>query len=95
MAREMKMVIILREDKGSIGISSPDCDPLFSTFEGSLEQALERLPELVAEAQQQWDSNPRYPRCETPLPSQKEAAAAPSRVSSPKREAAKTQPSMF
>jgi hypothetical protein len=60
MNEELKVVILLKGNRGSIGVQSPECDPMFSTFEGSLGQALERVPELVAEAQQKWDESPRY-----------------------------------
>ena len=64
----LKIVIILKGDRGSIGIQSPDCDPVLATFEGGLEQALERVPTLTDEARTRWDSNPLYPKCEQPLP---------------------------
>jgi len=96
MSREMKIVITLRENRGSIGIQSPDCDPVFCTFEGNLEQALERVPELVSQARQRWDSNPRYPRCEHPLPPQT-APAQPERTTRPQQRQTTTasQPRMF
>ena len=70
MSDEIKVVIVLKEDRGSIGVQSPNCDPVFDTAEGGLGAILERVPALVEEAKQRWESNPRYPRCETPLPSQ-------------------------
>lgn len=93
MSQEMKIVITLRENRGAIGIQSPDCDPLFSTFEGSLEQALEMVPGLVAEAQQKWDENPRYPKCEHPLPSQ--AVPAQPQLTTRPQAATTSQPRMF
>jgi hypothetical protein len=67
MSEEIKIVIFIKGNRGSIGIQSADCDPIFATFEGDLGTALERVPELVEEARQRWDSTPRYPICETKL----------------------------
>jgi hypothetical protein len=93
MNEEIKVVIALKENRGSIGVQSPNCDPLFVTFEGELEVALEKVPGLVAEARQRWEENPRYPKCESPLPSQTQPAQPAQR---PTRQAASTaQPSMF
>lgn len=96
MSDEMKIVITLKENRGSIGVQSPDCDPVFVTFEGDLEQALEKVPGLVIEARQRWDSNPRYPRCEHPLPPQT-APAQPERTTRPQQRQTTTasQPRMF
>jgi len=94
MSEEIKVVVALKENRGSIGVQSPDCDPIFLTFEGDLGLALERVPGLVAEARQRWESNPRYPKCETPLPSQAPPAQPAPRSAS--RQAASTaQPPMF
>ena len=59
---ELKVVISLKGEKGTIGIQAPDCDPVFSLFEGGLEQALDRVPGLVSEARERWEQSPRYPR---------------------------------
>ena len=58
---ELKIVISLRNGRGSVGIQAPDRDPVFFVFEGDLEQALERVPGLVSEARERWERNPRYP----------------------------------
>ena len=67
---ELKVVVTLKGGRGFIGIQSPQCDPVFTTFEGGLEAALERLPGMVEEARNRWAQSPRYPKCQTPLPSQ-------------------------
>lgn len=59
---ELKVVISLKGEKGTIGIQAPNCDPVFSLFEGNLEQALGRVPGLVSEARERWEQSPRYPR---------------------------------
>jgi len=94
MSEEVKVVILLKGERGSIGVQSPDCDPLFVTFEGNLGLALERVPGLVAEARRRWETNPTYPKCETPLPSQAQPAQAVPR-SSPRQATSTAQPQMF
>ena len=70
MSEEIKVVIILKGNRGSIGVQAPNCDPALETFEGGLEAALERVPRLVEEALSRWAEAPRYPKCLSPLPSQ-------------------------
>ncbi|MCK4299479.1 MAG: hypothetical protein KAX80_08095 [Planctomycetes bacterium] len=72
MSEEIKVVIILKDNRGSIGVQAPDCDPALEVFEGSLQAALERVPGLTEEALSRWAETPRYPKCESPLPSQKQ-----------------------
>ena len=67
MSDELKIVIFLKGNRGSIGIQSPNCDPVFSTHEGDLQSLLQVVPAKVEEARTKWDSNPRYPKCETKL----------------------------
>ena len=67
MSEEVKIVITLKGHAASIGVQKPDCDPFFSRVEGDLPAVLKSVPGLVEEAQRIWDSNPRYPKCETPL----------------------------
>ena len=47
MSAEIKVVISLKDGRGFVGIQSPNCDPVFTTLEGDLEAALERVTELV------------------------------------------------
>lgn len=77
MSGKIKIVITHEENKGLIGVQSPDCDPVLRTFEGDLGSGLERVPAIVEEARQLWEANPQYPKCETPLPSQAVPAQAP------------------
>ena len=64
--RELKVVIVLKDDKALVGVQSPDCDPVLSSFEGDLSTALQQVPGLVDQANQQWDANPRYPKADLP-----------------------------
>lgn len=93
MSDEIKIVIAHKEDKGSIGVQSPDCDPIFRTFEGDLGAGLERVPGVLEEARQLWESNPQFPKCETPLPSQTEPPQAPRQTSQSTKQS--DQPLMF
>lgn len=70
MSDEIKIVIKLKGDAATIGISKPGCDPIFRTAEGGLGAIMTRAGEMVAEAAAIWNTNPRYPKCETKLPSQ-------------------------
>jgi len=87
---EVKIVITLKGHGASIGIQKPDCDPVLSRVEGDLPAVLEAIPRLVEEAKQKWQSNPRYPECETDLtpPSPPTTRAEPHRTPS-------AQPPMF
>jgi len=67
MSDEVKIVITLKGQTASIGVQKPDCDPVFSKVEGDLAAVLKGVPRLVEEAQKSWESNSRYPKCETPL----------------------------
>lgn len=88
---EMKIVIILKGENVMLGVQSPDCDPVYTTMKGTLAAALKKLPKLVEEAKQKWDSNPRYPKADLPTPP---PAPAPARTpSAPKPKPA--QPSFF
>ena len=91
MSEEVKIVITLKGQAASIGVQKPDCDPIFSKVEGDLPAVLESVPGLVEEAQTSWESNPRYPKCETPLPSQ--AVPPPQPRSEPR--STSSQPAMF
>ena len=59
---EIKVVVTLKGNKGSIGIQSPNCDPVISIHEADLQSLLEMVPAMVEEARRKWDSNPRYPK---------------------------------
>ena len=92
-ANEMKVVIILKDDRAMVGVQSPDCDPVYKTMEGSLATVLEKVPALVAEAKQQWAANPRYPKADLPKPPPSPTPArTPTASSTPKKP---PQPSFF
>jgi len=95
MTAEIKVVISLKDSRGSIGIQSPNCDPVFTTLEGDLEAALERVTDLVQQAREKWAENARYPKADVPQPP---PPPQPSRAQSPRgqtSQAQRPQPSMF
>lgn len=67
-SNEMKVVIVTKDDNVLLGVQSPDCDPVYKTMKGSLSAALKKVPALVAEAKQQWEAAPRYPKADLPEP---------------------------
>ena len=90
-SNELKVVIIMKEDKIMIGAQSPDCDPVYETFSGSLAGALKRIPKLVSGAKEKWLATPRNPEANLPKP---EPRPAPARTpTAPKAKPA--QPSFF
>ncbi len=94
---ELRIVILTRGTAASIGVQSPDCDPVFIMLTGDLPAVLESVPEVVAAARQKWQISPRYPKCETPAPEPTVAAgtAAPRRVGTPAPAKESPKPKMF
>ena len=54
MNAQVKIVIVLKEGKSSVGVQTPGCDPHISIVEGGIEPALEKVPSLVKQAQGKW-----------------------------------------
>jgi hypothetical protein len=65
---QMKIVIALNSEKSSVGISKPDCDPIFNVVEGGLDAVIARLPELVRTAEEKFAAAPRNPQSNLPEP---------------------------
>jgi len=94
MAREeLRISILIKEDKVFLGAQASDCDPKMATLQGDLTAALERVPSFVAEANEQWDASPRNPKSTIPEP----VPPAPAPRSTSKSAAATepAQPPMF
>lgn len=88
MASEMKVVIVVKEGRGSVGIQVPECDPVFHIIqEGGLTAAIAKVPELVQQAEQQWASSPRYPKTTVVTP-----PPVPPRTPTPAAAAKKPEP---
>lgn len=96
MSAQVKIVILLRDGKASVGVQSPGCDPQIFIAEGSLEEVLGKVPGLVKQAQEKWAQSPQNPRSSivTPSPSPSPARTSASAGSSTKA-ASKDQPSFF
>ena len=90
-ANELKVVIIMRDNRMMLGVQSPDCDPVYETLEGTLAAALKRVPKLVEEAKARWETSKLNPKCETPLPQEQPVTTSRPR----KTTAPSAQPSMF
>lgn len=95
MSDEVKIVINLKGDAATIGISKPNCDPIFRTAEGGLGAVMTQAGELVAEANAIWDSTPRYPKCESKLPSQETPPARTTTTRATQAAPKKDQPVLF
>jgi hypothetical protein len=67
MSEELKIVIVLKESRASVGIQGSECDPVLSLVNGTLPEILAAVPALVDQAHAQWTSGKRYPKCETKL----------------------------
>ena len=74
---ELKIVIILKADKVMLGVQSPDCDPVYTTLQGTLAAALKAVPKLVKEAKEKWSTTPRNPKADLPEPEPSSTPAAP------------------
>ncbi|GAH39407.1 unnamed protein product, partial [marine sediment metagenome] len=91
LSNELKVVIILKDDRIMLGAQSPDCDPVYETLTGTLAAALKRVPKLVAGAKEKWATNPRNPEANLPKP---KPSPTPARTpAAPKEKPA--QPSFF
>ncbi|MDP2729163.1 MAG: hypothetical protein Q8O55_01615 [Dehalococcoidales bacterium] len=94
---ELRVSIIIKEDRIFLGAAASDCDPKMATLQGNLQTALERIPSFVEEANLQWDAAPHNPKSTIPEP----VAKAPTRTATTaakKQGAAKAvpaQPKMF
>ncbi|GAI90326.1 unnamed protein product [marine sediment metagenome] len=94
---EIKVIIVLKADRIMLGVQSPECDPVYQTSQGTLADALRRVPALVGKAKHKWDASPRNPKADLPDPPPSEV---PARVSGPsgakgKSSESKAQPLMF
>ncbi len=65
---ELRVNIIIKEDRIFLGAQSTDCDPKMAVLQGNLQTALERIPSFVEEANRQWDAAPRNPKSTIPEP---------------------------
>lgn len=65
--RRLKVVLEELEQGMMVGIQAKGCDPLISVLpDAALEDALARVPELVAQARERWAQQPQYPAYQRP-----------------------------
>lgn len=87
---QLKIIVTYKENKGSIGVSKPECDPVLELVAGDLEEVVSRILGIVEQARAKWEEAPKYPKCETDL-----APAAPVKTgaqqSAPKVKGAKEE----
>ena len=82
MNSDLKVVITQRYDRTAVGVQAEGCDPVVTVLPITLEEALARIPGLIAEARAQWEQSPRYPKSARAIP------VAPVRTPAPARSVA-------
>ena len=89
----LKVVIILREGRSSIGVQRAGCDPVLQHLpEAGLANAIARLPEVLAEAGARWREQPRFPVYQRPAPPPPRRVGAAPAITRLRRGAAQTTP---
>jgi len=74
---ELKVSILIKEDRILLAAQATDCDPKLTTLQGDLQTVLDHIPSFVEEANRQWDADPRNPKSTIPEP------VAPVRTATP------------
>ena len=65
----LKIVITLKDGRGSIGVQRAGCDPvLLQLPDAALTNAIARLPEALVAADVQWRERRQYPKYTRPAP---------------------------
>jgi hypothetical protein len=65
---ELKVAIIIKDNRIFLGVLETGCDPKMTTLQGDLQTALERVPSFIEEANRQWDVSPHNPKSTAPEP---------------------------
>jgi len=76
MVDEFKIVIHVKGQTATIGISKPECDPVFFRTDGLLTVMLGSIPRFMQDAEQKWQTDPRYPKANQPAPAPVPTATA-------------------
>lgn len=61
-----KVVLDEFENRVVVGVQRDGCDPHDRTVEGSLEEALALVPEILVEAEEKWQKSQKYPAYKPP-----------------------------
>jgi len=67
-ADELKIVIIIKDNRATIGVQAPDCDPVFETAEGHLSEILAHSHIAVDNARAKWAVSKKNPKADIPTP---------------------------
>lgn len=80
-----KRKVVLDEKEGSVvvGVMAEGCDPVLRHVEGTLENALGAIPQVLQEAQQRWLLSPRNPAYKPPTPPRPATQPRPQPAASP------------
>ena len=90
---QVKIVVTYKGGKGMVGVSKPDCDPVFSRIEGDLAEVIASVSRLVDQARATWETNPKYPKADLPAPPPPPPRSArPAPAAAPQ---SKAQPAFF
>jgi hypothetical protein len=90
---EVKIVVVLKGSRATVGIQAPECDPIISLVKGDLDEILEEIPKLLERARARWAEAKTYPKCETELKQQPAAPVATQRPAGSGKRASETQSS--
>jgi hypothetical protein len=98
LTEALKIVITLKDGRGSIGVQRAGCDPfLLPLPDASLANTIARLPDALVEADARWRAQRQYPKYTRPAPPPRPPTPARAIRVTPARPAASSlqQPSMF
>lgn len=96
MPKEFKVVIVLKDGHGMVGIQSPECDPILTPIEGDIVAIAADLPSLIAKAETQWSQAPKMPASSIKPPPPPTPVVSASKSATKKEPVAtETQPTWF
>ncbi|MDP2949902.1 MAG: hypothetical protein Q8P22_10240 [Chloroflexota bacterium] len=74
----LKVVLEQMERGVVVGVQAKGCDPVLTVLPGlTLEQVLDRVPELLAAARERWAQSPKMPEYQRPPEPAKPTTPAP------------------
>ncbi|MDP2949730.1 MAG: hypothetical protein Q8P22_09375 [Chloroflexota bacterium] len=89
----LKVVLEQMERGVVVGVQAKGCDPVLTVLGGTpLEQALDRVPELLAAARERWAQIPKMPEYQRPPEPKPAAKAPPAQAPTPNAPAKPEQP---
>ncbi len=91
-ANQLKVVIIMKDQRALISVQDMDCDPISESMEGSLEEVLAWVPKTLDIARLKWAVSKKNPHADMPTPPPPPPRPATSTTSSRTSTATKTKP---